>query len=230
MSIVERRTIVVVRTAVVAVLAIALAGCHHRPPLPARGVVEADLGTWKFKRFQGPLFDVEVWVANNHGEEYSASYITNDADKRGKIDDKDLVSVVVTRYEKPDGVTRATVKLVRRLAAEDGYQAEEQKIGGVRALSFKGHGEAWVMWPSDGYVVKVGGRGRDDVPEQMVDYYAARFPSSLPGGALEGPLPPGPEDTPPPDKPAYDPNNPHPDLDKYDPKKSKLPDKKPDQP
>jgi hypothetical protein len=206
--------------------------CGGHPPIPKRGVVEADLGPWKFKRFQGPLMDVEVWVSSdNRGEEFSASYITNAAEARGKIDDKDLVSVVVTRYPKPDGVTRATVKLVRRLAAEDGYQAEEQKIGGARTLSFKGHGEAWVMWPSNGYVVKVGGRGRDDVPEQMVGYYASRFPSSLPGGALEGPLPPGPEDTPKPaNKPEYDPNNPHPDLDKYDPKKSKLPDKKPDSP
>jgi hypothetical protein len=56
-----------------------------------------------------------------------------------------------------------------------------------------------------------------------------RYPSLLPGGALEGPLPPGPEAKP--DKKdvkdPYDPSNPRPDLDKYDPKKTKLPDRKP---
>jgi hypothetical protein len=216
----------------VALLFGSLAACGGHPPIPKNGVVQNDLGSWKYKRFQGPMLDVEVYVPSNRGQQFSATYITNDADERGKIENKDLVSVVVTRYEKPDGVTRATVKLVRRLAAEDGYQADEQKIKGVRALSFKGHGEAWVMWPSNGYVVKVGGRGRDDVPEAMVGYYGDRFPSTLPGGALEGALPPGPDEAPPPgDKQEpYDPSNPRPDLDKYDPKKSKLPDKKPDGP
>lgn len=209
--------------------ALAAGACHHHPPVPARGVVEGDLGSWKFRRFQGPLLDVEVYVANNKAVANSASYITNDADKTGKIRDKDLVSVVVTKFEKPDGVVRGTVKLVRRLAQEDGYQADEQKIGGVRALSFKGHGEAWVIWPSKQYVVKVGGRGLDEVPSSMVSLYASRFPSQLPGGSLEGPLPPGPEDAPKADpKEPYDPNNPHPDLDKYDPKKSKLPPPKKD--
>jgi len=60
----------------------------------------------------------------------------------------------------------------------------------------------------------------------MVGFYADRFPSSLPGGALDGPLPPGPDDKPKADpKEPYDPKNPKPDLDKYDPKKAKLPKK-----
>jgi len=63
----------------------------------------------------------------------------------------------------------------------------------------------------------------------MVASYADRYPSLLPGGALEGPLPPGPDDGPKPEtKDPYDPKNPRPDLDKYDPKKPKLPDKKPE--
>lgn len=204
-----------------------LVACGGHPPVPKRGVVETDLGAWKFRRFQGPLLDIEVWVDGNKGEAYTASYITSDAEKRGHVDDKDLVSVVVTKYEKPDGVTRATVKLVRRLAQERGYQVDEDKISGARSLRIIGHGEAWVMWPSNGYVVKVGGRGRENVPDAMVGFYADRFPSSLPGGALEGPLPTGPEDAPKKDpKEPYDPKNPKPDLDKYDPKKTKMPDKK----
>ena len=101
-----------------------VAGCGGNPPVPKRGVVEADLGSWKFRRFQGPLLDVEVWIDGNKGEAFSASYITNDAEKRGRIEDKDLVNVTVTRYEKPDGVVRETVKLVRRLAQEKGYQVD----------------------------------------------------------------------------------------------------------
>ena len=201
-----------------------MVACGGAPPIPNRGVVEADLGSWKFRRFQGPLLDVEVWVDGNKGEAYSASYITADAEKRGRIEDKDLVNVTVTAYEKPDGIVRETVKLVRRLAAEKGYQVDEQKIEGVRALTITGPGEAWVMWPSTRHVVKVGGQGRSSVPSSMIERYGERFPSKLPGGSLEGALPPGPDSAPKPaTKDPYDPDAPRPDLDNYDPERVKLP-------
>ncbi|MEO7735937.1 MAG: hypothetical protein ABIY55_33585 [Kofleriaceae bacterium] len=211
------------------VTAITVLGCGGHPPIPKRGVVEGDLGSWKFRRFQEVL-DVEVWVEGNKAEAYSASYITADAEKRGHIDDKDLVNVFVTRYAAPEGVVRATVKLARRLAQDGGYQVEEDKIAGARTLTITGRGEAWVMWPSNQHVVKVGGRGRSEVPKSMVANYVDRYPSQLPGGALEGPLPPGPDDAPKPttDKPAYDSTAPRPDIDHYDPSKVKLPDQKGD--
>ena len=215
------------------VVAVAVAvGCGGHPPIPKRLVVESDLGSWKFRRFQGPLLDIEVWVDGNKAEAYSASYITADAEKRGRIEDKDLVNVFVTRYETPEGVVRATVKLARRLAQDGGYQVEEDKIAGARTLTIVGRGEAWVMWPSNQHVVKVGGRGRTEVPASMVANYVDRYPSQLPGGALEGPLPPGRDDVPATqklEKPAYDPSNPRPDAERYDPNKVKLPDEaKPD--
>lgn len=213
--------------ALVAALVLAVVACGGHPPIPTRGVVEGDLGTWKFRRFQGPLLDVEVWVEGNRAEAYSASYITADAEKRGRIEDRDLVNVFVTRYQRPDGVVRATVKLARRLAADNGYQVEEDKVAGARTLTITGRGETWVMWPSNQHVVKVGGRGRTDVPKSMIEPYVDRYPSQLPGGALEGPLPPGPDDAPAThklEKPAYDPSNPRPDAEHYDPGKVKLPD------
>ena len=214
------------RSVVVALLL--LVGCGGQKPVPKRLVVEGDLGSWHYRRFQGPLLDVEVWIDGNKGEAYSASYITSDAEKKGKIEDKDLVNVTVTSYEKPDGVVRETVKLVRRLAQEKGYQVDEEKISGVRALTIKGPSEAWVMWPSKKHVVKVGGQGRTSVPGSVVESYGDRYPSKLPGGSLEGPLPPGPEDKPKPSGPKdkYDPNNPQPNLDRYDPNRVKIPEKK----
>ena len=205
---------------------VTIGACGGHPPIPKRGVVEGDLGAWKFRRFQ-PVLDVEVWVEGNKAEAYTASYVAEDAEKRGHLDDKDVVNVFVTRYEKDEGIVRETVRLARRLAAEQGYKVDEDKIGGARALTINGHGESWVMWPSKQHVVKVGGRGRENVPGPMVASYVDRYPSTLPGGALEGPLPPGPDQrSQAKPKEDYDPNNPHPDLDKYDPKKSKLPDKK----
>lgn len=211
-----------------------LAACGGHKPVPKRLVVEGDLGDWRFKRFQGPLVDVEVWVQNNRAEAFTASYITADAEKRGKIDDKDLVNVFVTRYEKPDGVVRATVKFARRLAQEHHYTVEEDKIAGARALTITSPTESWVLWASTKYVVKVGGRGLSKVPKSMVAPYADRYPSQIPGGSLEGALPPGPDDEVKPEdrdkQDPYDPNNPRPDLDKYDPKKTKIPEKQVDDP
>jgi len=217
------------RVLLVAVALTAFA-CGGHPPVPKRLVVESDLGGWKFRRFQGPLLDVEVWVDGNKAEAYSASYITTEAESRGRIEDKDLVNVIVTRYASPEGVVRATVKLARRLAQEGGYQVEEDKIGGARALTITGRGEAWVIWPSTKHVIRVGGRGRSDVPRSMIEPYADRYPSQLPGGSLEGALPPGPDDAPARskkvDKPEYDSTNPHPDVEHYDPNKVKIPEHK----
>ncbi len=70
--------------------AVAIAGCGGHPPQPKRGVVEADLGPWKFRRFQ-PVLDVEVWVENNKAEAFTASYIADAAEKAGHIDDKEDV-------------------------------------------------------------------------------------------------------------------------------------------
>jgi hypothetical protein len=206
---------------------VTLIACGGKPPVPKRGVVEGDLGAWKFRRFQ-PVLDVEVWVENNKAEAYTASYVADDAEKRGHVEDKDVVNVFVTRYEKDDGVLRETVKLVRRLAAEGGYQVDEHKVGGARALTINGHGESWVMWASTKHVVKVGGRGRETVPDSVVSSYAKRYPSKIPGGALEGPLPAGPDNQgpKPEDSPDYDPNNPHADVNEIDSSKVKLPDTK----
>ena len=217
------------RAVLVAMLVIGLgAACGGSAPIPKRGVVEGDLGSWKFRRFQGPLLDVEVWIEGNKGVAHSASYITAESEKRGQITDKDLVNVTVTKYEKDDGIIRETVKFARRLASEKGYQVEEEKVEGVRLLQIKGPGEAWVMWPSRGYVVKIGGQGRTNVPEGLIEDYGDRFSSRLPGGSLEGPLPAGPEELPKKgnEKEPYDPKNPRPNLDNYDPTKVKIPEKK----
>jgi len=192
-------------------------GCGGRPPPPPRGVVEGDLGSWRFRRYQ-PVLDVEVWVEGNTAAAYTATYVRGEAEKQGRLGDRDLVSVFVTRYEKDDGVAQETARFAKRLAKESGYEVEETEIGGVRALSIRGHGEVWVMWTAARHVVKVGGRGRDDVPESVVEAYAERYPSTLASGALRAPLPAEKAEPAAP----YDPNNPTPDWDSYDSKRGKT--------
>src|SRR3954462_13273528 len=109
---------------------VAAVGCGGHPPVPRRGVVEADLGSWKFRRFQGPLLDIEVWVDGNKGEAYSASYITASSEKVGHIADKDPGNGTVDKYENKGGGVRQALRLGPRLAAEKGYQVSEKKTKG----------------------------------------------------------------------------------------------------
>lgn len=200
----------------VVVLALALTvGCGGAPPVPPRGVIEADVDGWHYRRYQSML-DVEVWVTGNPAEAHTATYVTAAAERIGRIDDADLVSAMVTTYERPGSVLRELVRFARRLAGEGGYQVDEAELGDVRVMLATGRGEAWAMWASGRYIVKVGGRGRSDVPEAVVEAYGARFPSEIPGGVMEGPLPAG-EPAPPDsdddgDDEPYDPNNPTPDF------------------
>jgi hypothetical protein len=123
---------------IVVAFALVLVACGGRPPPPKRGVVEGDLGAWRFRRFQ-PVLDIEVMIEGNRGEGYTASYVADAAEQRGHVDDKDVVNVFVTRYDRDDGIVRATVKLARRLAAEQGYQVDEEKIAGARPRRSRAH-------------------------------------------------------------------------------------------
>src|SRR5690242_1863597 len=77
------------------ILVVALiAGCGGHPPPPKRGVVESDIGSSKFRRFQ-PGLDVEVWVDGNKAEVLTASYVTESAEKKGKVEVKGIVNVFV---------------------------------------------------------------------------------------------------------------------------------------
>lgn len=209
----------------VAVLLAMAGGCGGRPPPPKRGVAEAAIAGWEFRRFQEVL-DVEVWVSQNRGIAFAGTYVKAAAERSGRLGDEDVANVFVTRYEKNDGVLRATVKFLRRLAQEAGYQVEEDKVEGVRLVVISGNGETWAMWASQGHVVKVGGRGRSGVPGALVAWYGERYPSTMPAGMLEGPLPAGTDEpAPEPDAP-YDPDAPTPDFEEYDAGKVKTPVKK----
>jgi hypothetical protein len=199
---------------VAAALALAVA-CGGPDTPPARGVIENDLDGWSFRRYQSVL-DVEVWVPDNRAVAHTASYARKEAEKRGQLSEQDVVSAFVTRYQTDTGIERALVKFVRRLAQESGYRVEEREIGDVRLVAVSGAGETWALWPARRHVVKIGGPGRRDIPESVIEAYGERYPSELKTGALDAPLPAGPD--PALSKPAkeepFDPEHPKPEWDK----------------
>jgi len=188
-----------------------LAACGGATAPPSRRVIESNVASWNFRRYQQVL-DVEVWVPDNRAVAHTASYVRDSAEKRGRIDEADIVSAFVTEYKRPAGVLRAVVKFSRRLAQESGYVVEERKLGGVRVIQVVGNGEAWALWGSGKYMVKIGGRGLESVPPALVEAYGDPYPSGLGEGVLEGPLPEG-QDEAEPEREEYDPDNPKPDWD-----------------
>ena len=197
------------RAAFALALAGVLAGCGGSIPPPKRRVIESSVEDWNFRRYQR-VVDVEVWVPDNKASAHTASYLREGAERRGRVGQGDVVNAFVTEYEKPGGVLRAVVKFARRLAAEGGYVVDENSLGGQRVITVVGHGEAWALWGAKRFVVKVGGRGLDEVPGNLVEAYGKAYPSSLPSGLLQGPLPPGPDEKKPKQE-EYDPDSPDPD-------------------
>ena len=195
--------------------------CGGTPPPPQRGVLERNIDSWNYRRYQR-VMDVEVWVAKNKAIAHTASYVRKTAEKEGRVEDGDVVNAFVTRYKRNRGVLRSLVKFVRRLAQDGGYVVEERSNGGVRHISVTGNNEAWALWPSNQHVVKVGGRGMEDVPDDVIEAYGDRYPSRLEEGVLEGPLPEGPDFNENADEEQdYDPDNPTPEWDEEASNKAK---------
>lgn len=186
-----------------------VSACGGPSKPPKRGVIESDVDAWGFRRYQSVL-DIEVWVAKNKAIAHTASYARKSSEKKGRIEENDVVNVFVTRYKKNEGVLRALVIFVRRLAQQSGYKVEEKKISGVRVFAVKGPTEFWVFWAAKGHVVKVGGSGLSKVPDDLVEAYDERYPSRVKAGSLEGPLPEGPA-VPKVKEEPYDPDNPTPE-------------------
>lgn len=173
--------------------------------------------SWRFRRYQ-KLLDVEVWVPGNPAVGHTATYVRKDAEREGRIRQEAIASAFVTRYEQDRGILRAMLELVQRLQSDAGYEVEVQSAGGVLVISITGQGESWALWYSDGHVIKVGGRGLESVPEELVEAYGERYPSRLTSDVLDRPLPPedsGPESAEAGKDEPYDPENPTPDWEKY---------------
>ncbi|HKE16682.1 MAG TPA: hypothetical protein VKB80_17535, partial [Kofleriaceae bacterium] len=165
--------------------------CGGAAPPPPRGVIENDIDAWSFRRYQS-LLDVEVWVSDNRAVAHTASYARKDAEKRGRLTEKDVVVAFVTSYQRDEGIEPAVVQFVRRLASESGYRVSEHEVKGVRLVEIRGTNEIWAMWPSRSHVVKIGGVGRDSIPDSFIGAYGERYPSRLHAGALDAPLAPLP--------------------------------------
>lgn len=151
-----------------AVALVLIAGCG--PSIPARFVLERDIGALTYRRYQRVL-DVELAIEGNPAVGHTATYVRRSGE--GAIP---YVNAFVTVYERPAGLAAEIRRLVRSLAS---YDVEVVDVGG-RAFSLDGGpGDRWTVWVSQNHVVKVGGTAEDALVRAVVSEYMGLYPSDL---------------------------------------------------
>jgi hypothetical protein len=146
----------------------ASAGCG--PSIPARYVLERDIGELSYRRYQRVL-DVELPVAGNAAVGHTATYVRRSS--RGEVP---YVNVFVTVYERAPGLGAEVRRQLRTLGS---YEVSVVELGG-RAFSLDGgDGDRWVVWVSGERVVKVGGVAEPRLVRDVVEEYMRLYPSDL---------------------------------------------------
>jgi hypothetical protein len=146
-----------------------IAGCG--PSIPTRFVVERDIGSLSYRRYQRVL-DVEFPVEGNDAVGHTATYVRRSS--RGEVP---YVNVFVTAYASAPGLTAEIRRQVRTLGS---YDVSVADVGGGRAWALDGgDGDEWVLWVSGSHVVKIGGVADEQLVRAVVSEYMGVYPSDL---------------------------------------------------
>jgi hypothetical protein len=161
-----------------AVVVVAIPACG--PSIPARFVIERDIGAFSYRRYQRVL-DVEFAIEGNTAEGHTATYV------RRTGSEIEYVNAFVTVYSAPTGLAAEIRRLVRSLAS---YDVTVVDFGGHVFHLDGGDGDTSVLWVSGRHLVKIGGTGSEPLTRDVVSAYMSAFPSDLDanGRAREGTL------------------------------------------
>lgn len=155
------------RALLLAVLLSVIPACG--PSIPARYVIERDIGPLAYRRYQRVL-DVELAIEGNTAEGHTATYV------RRHGTDVEYVNAFVTVYSNPAGLAAEVRRLVRSLAS---YDVTVVDWGGHVFRLDAGDGDRWILWVSGPHVVKVGGTADEAVTREIVSAYLSSYPSDL---------------------------------------------------
>jgi hypothetical protein len=153
--------------------------------LPPRFVLEREIGSWSYRRYQRVL-DVEVPVEGNTAVGHTATYVRRNGARGGRVP---FATVFVSVYDHPQGLAAELRRVARSLGT---YEVEMRPIGGGWVWHLDGGaGDRWALWVSQNHIVKVGASEEEDrVPDDLVATYMGMYPSDLDehgrarGGAL----------------------------------------------
>lgn len=160
-----------------------LAACGSS--LPARYVVEQNLGDFRYRRYQRVL-DVEFPVHGNEAVGHTASYVRRDHGA-----EVIFATAFVTVYERPSGLV---AEVRDRLDTLGTYRVEVGELEGDHVWWLDGGSDRWALWVSGQHVVKLGAPRGEEIPEDIAETYVDLYPSDLDerGRAEEGAASAGP--------------------------------------
>lgn len=153
----------------IALLAIVLlAACG--PKLPPRYVVEKNVGSYRYSRYQQVL-DVEIPIEGDPAVGHTATYVRGGSELR-------VTPAFVTVYEKPRGLTETARQRLRNMP---GYALITREVQGQYVWQIQGDaGDLWLVWVSGPHLVKLGvPEGKTQVPEELAEAYLDLYPSDL---------------------------------------------------
>jgi len=158
-----------VRIALLASLSLAcLSACG--PRLPPRYVVEKNVGSYRYSRYQQVL-DVEIPIAGVAAVGHTATYVRGGSEVR-------VTPAFVTVYENARGLTETARQRLRNMP---GYALVTREVQGEYVWQVQGEaGDLWLVWVSGPHLVKLGvPEGKSQVPEALAEAYLDLYPSDL---------------------------------------------------
>lgn len=148
------------------VLALVLVACGTS--LPARYVIERDVGDYAYRRYQKVL-DVEFPVQENDAVGHTATYVLRHGD------DVRYITAFVTVYDQPRGLVAEVRERIERLGT---YDVAVEKRDGAYMWKLVGGEGTWLLWVSGTHLVKLGSPD-GPVPEDLVETYVDLYESDL---------------------------------------------------
>ncbi len=144
--------------------------CACGTKLPPRYVVEKDVGSYRYSRYQQVL-DVEIPVNGNPAVGHTATYV------RGG-DQLHVTPAFVSVYEKPRGLTETARQRLRNMP---GYTLRTREVQGDYVWQIQGEGgDIWLLWTSGPHLIKLGvPEGKTQVPADLAEVYLDLYPSDL---------------------------------------------------
>lgn len=139
--------------------------------LPPRYVIEHDLGSFAYRRYQKSL-EIEVPIEGNPATGHTASYL-----RRGASDNVAVVTAFVTVYTRAKALTAEARGALENLA---GYKLTPSELAGENVWVLDGAGrERWCVWVSNQRIVKIGVQAGQEFPEPVVAAYLELYPTDL---------------------------------------------------
>jgi hypothetical protein len=154
--------------------------------LPARYVIEHDLGSYAFRRYQKSL-EIEIPIHDNTATGHTAAYL-----RRTNQSEVTVITAFVTVYEHAKALAAEARAGLGTLA---GYTLTTGELFGEHVwLLASGAKEHWCIWVSENRIVKIGAPVGSEFPQEIIDAYVDLYPSDLDehGVAQEDALSTGP--------------------------------------